>query len=141
MKTVKGNLLDVTSGIIVHQVNNRHVMGAGLALQIRNKYPQHYRDYMAHSLQMGGLVLTHISNKLGIAGLVAQDGYGRDKRYTDYEAFDKSLSTLSELLIMAQYEGKVYFPFGIGCGLAGGKWVEIQSIIEKYFPNAIVVML
>lgn len=35
----KGNLLDITSGVIVHGCNMRGVMGSGVALAIRNKYP------------------------------------------------------------------------------------------------------
>lgn len=33
----------------------------------------------------------------------------------------------------------VYFPYGIGCGLAGESWSAVSSLTEKYFPNAIIV--
>ena len=39
---INGNLLDVQQGIIVHQVNCRKVAGAGLAKQIREKWPEWY---------------------------------------------------------------------------------------------------
>ena len=34
MKIINGNILDITEGVIVHQVNCKGVMGAGLALQM-----------------------------------------------------------------------------------------------------------
>lgn len=43
---VHGNLLDIESGIIAHQVNCKGVMGAGLAKQIRLKYPIVYQAYI-----------------------------------------------------------------------------------------------
>jgi len=46
MKFVKGNILDAQHGIIGHQVNCRMVMGAGLAKQIRGKYPRVYTEYV-----------------------------------------------------------------------------------------------
>ena len=36
----KGNILDIKNGIICHQVNHRGVANAGLARQIRIKYPK-----------------------------------------------------------------------------------------------------
>lgn len=37
VKYIKGDILNVTEGIIVQQVNCKGVMGAGLAKQIRDK--------------------------------------------------------------------------------------------------------
>lgn len=42
---IKGNILNVTEGIIVQQVNCMGVMGAGLAKQIKDKWPNIYNDY------------------------------------------------------------------------------------------------
>lgn len=45
MKTIEGNLLDFPNGInmIFHQANTENVMGAGIAQQIRKRYPQAYK--------------------------------------------------------------------------------------------------
>ena len=42
IKYIKGDILNVTEGIIVQQVNCFGVMGAGLAKQIRDKWPSVY---------------------------------------------------------------------------------------------------
>ena len=45
IKIVNGNIVSAKEQIIAHQVNCRGVMGAGLALQIRNKYSEVYEEY------------------------------------------------------------------------------------------------
>lgn len=40
MIVLEGNLLDAPFQFIAHQVNCRGVMGAGLAKQIKQKYPR-----------------------------------------------------------------------------------------------------
>lgn len=45
IKIVKGDILQASEDIIGHQVNCQGVMGAGLAKQIRNKYPHVYDEY------------------------------------------------------------------------------------------------
>lgn len=46
IKLVQGNILDAPENIIVHQVNCKGVMGAGLALQIKSKYPKAFTEYI-----------------------------------------------------------------------------------------------
>lgn len=46
IKIINGNLLNSSQKVIVHQVNCRKVMGSGVALQIRNKYPEVYNSYL-----------------------------------------------------------------------------------------------
>jgi O-acetyl-ADP-ribose deacetylase (regulator of RNase III) len=136
---INGNILDVKKGIIVHQVNNRGVMGAGLAKQIRALYPQHYQDYKSQKLNLGSLVITTISPKeLYIIGLIAQDGYGRDKCYTNYEAFTDCLKHLHNFHNKYPHLN-IYMPYGIGCGLAGGNWDHISKLINTIIPSTILV--
>lgn len=47
LKVINGDITEVTNGYIIHQVNDKGVMGAGVALAIRNKFPAHYEDYKA----------------------------------------------------------------------------------------------
>ena len=45
MKIIKGDLLNETTGLIAHGVNCQGVMGKGIALAIKKKYPQVFIDY------------------------------------------------------------------------------------------------
>jgi len=136
MKTIKGNLLNQKEGIILHQVNCKRVMGAGIAKQIRLLYPQHYIDYLNSPQQLGDIVVTHVSPTLTIVGLFAQDGYGRYKQYTDYNALAQCLIKVAQLNVQP-----IYAPYKIGCGLGGGDWNIVKSLFEKHLPQTIFVML
>lgn len=138
MKTIKKDILSVTQGIIVQQVNCKGVMGAGLALQIRNKYPVVYEKYKITCNKfkpeelLGKVQLIKVAPNLYVANFFAQLDYGRDKCQTDYDAFESCLDKLREKLYDAP-NIPVYFPHKIGCGLAGGNWEEIEELIMMYF--------
>ena len=144
---IEGNILSINSGMIVHQVNNCGKMASGLAKDIRKLYPSHYSDYMdmynnapkdsQNSIKSSALLGCCVDTKIGeltIRGIFSQDGYGRDKRYTSYVLFEKCLREIAKLNLEA-----VYIPYGIGCGLGGGDWSIISSIILKILPAAIIV--
>ena len=136
VKIVKGSILDADCDVIVHQVNCRGCMGKGLAKSIRDKYPMVYPEYLKVANKLGrlalGQVLTvEVAPGKYVANLFGQDGFGYVGRYTDYEAFEQALHTMN-----ACYQGlKVGFPMYIGCGLGGGDWNIIYSLIEKCTPN------
>lgn len=137
MRILNGDILSERRGIIVHQVNCQRVMGAGLALQIRKKWPRHYEDYMSRFPHLGGLVITQVNSELYIIGVYGQDRYGKFSCYTDYSALEKGLKSVRKF---ADEEClPVYIPYGIGCGLAGGEWSKVQQILEATLPHAIVI--
>lgn len=145
MNIINGDILDVKEGIIVQQVNCKGVMGAGLAKQIRNKYPNVYKTYINNlkSLRLknihplGNVDFTKVGDRLAVCNFYAQYSYGRHSIHTDYEEFEKCLIKLKDKIGIKNIN--VYFPYGIGCGLAGGDWNIVLSLIEKYFPESIIV--
>jgi len=133
---IQGDLLEITEGVICHQVNCRRVAGAGIALQIRNKWPDWYQAFRATSPRLGKISLYEaIEGTLYIANLFSQTTYGTGKRHTNCAAFGSCLMELRG----AASGMKVYFPKCVGCGLAGGNWQFIYRIIEDAFPNAFIV--
>ena len=86
------NLLDVKSGIICHQVNCIGAMGAGIALQIKNKWPVVFNDYkkecqlFVHNPKklLGKVQDTLVSDKLVVANCFGQVYPGRNGIMTDY---------------------------------------------------------
>lgn len=93
MKQISGNILDVTEGIIVQQVNCQGVMGAGLAKQICQKYPSVYEHYSgvcgtADKSLLGAVCYVRVSPTLLVASVFGQEFYGRNPNivYTDYDA-------------------------------------------------------
>ncbi len=149
MQTISQNILEITEGVICHQVNCKGVMGAGLAAQIANKYPLILNEYQnacrdnAHanrpsSFLLGRCQLIDVQPGLQVANLFGQDEYGRDRQYTDYDALEFALAELTTFI----KEGTpIYIPYKMGCGLGGGRWDIVSAIIEVVVPTAIICKL
>ena len=141
MKILKGDILTVKKGIICHQTNCQGVMGAGLALQIRNKWPKVYRKYKTfcqHTPNLLGRAQYVIAGpQLGVVNLFGQDFYGGDLRCTNYEAVARGFEELQSI-IASDYK-HLYIPKLMGCALAGGAWDIYLAIAKYYFPNINVV--
>jgi len=147
IKIIEGNILNATDSIICHQTNTQGIMGGGLALQIKNKYPKVYEEYRSACIKyliqgksLLGEVLFGINTGDGnsIANLFGQERYGRDKRYTDYNALKKSLTEVLEVVTNEYgllYDSPIAIPYSLGCGLAGGDWKIVYKIIEDVFKD------
>jgi len=138
MKIIEQDILTVESGVIAHQVNLHGKMGAGIALKIAKKWPKVKNNYVqvAKNSRLGDVFFTFAMNGLIVANLFSQDRYGRDRRYTDYNALAKCLSTIYAYGENMDYP--IYLPYGLGCGLAGGDWAIVSGLIDGQCPNAIV---
>lgn len=147
METINSSLTRETTGIIVHGVNCQGVMGAGLALQLKNLYPIIYTDYKKAFLSkptpvelLGTIALSYINKDLIVVSAFTQLYYGRDKntRYVSYDAIENSFNKLNALAT----ETKLPVKFGtIGAGLGGGNWNVIRTIIEETLSKEIVKQL
>ena len=124
--------------VICHQVNCKGVMGAGLARQIKNEYPEVYMCYLRRCRLrniLGNIQPVVCHDGRVCVNMFAQDGYGRDRVYTDYYAFKMCLDHLVSYvnaLQLVDFRKVVAFPYGIGCGLAGGDWKIIEKMIEEF---------
>ena len=144
MIIIEGDLLNAPFQIIAHQVNCMGVMGAGVAKSLRLKYPGLYESYKEtcdlyerdRKDLLGFCHWYRAEDRKIVLNLFGQYGFGRDKRYTDYEAFDKAMRNgIEEIKNEAFKEDGIQLciaiPYGIGCGLAGGDWSEVKEILEK----------
>ena len=142
IKYVKGNLLDAKEGIIAHGCNAQGVMGAGVALAIKNKWPvafQTYADWYSNfGLELGQVIWADVDDKL-IANCITQETYGRQdgKVYVDYDAIRicmKNIRIGGGIIPLGTTDksplANVAMP-KIGAGLGGGDWNKIEKIIEN----------
>lgn len=140
MIVMSGNVLETPIEIIAHQVNCMGTMGAGLAKQIKDKYPKVeswykiycHKRYEQKILGTGQIVCQADHTFFNIFG---QYGYGTSKRQTDYEAFKSGFkdAILKYRFMDNDYKSqvKIAIPYHIGCGLAGGDWKIISKILEQ----------
>ena len=140
MNTIIGDILDVVSergGVLAHQVNCRRTAGAGLALQIRRRWPVWWRRYRDRPALLGGAHIAEVEAYIWVADLYAQRDIGRNVPQTDYTALRGCLGRLDgQLVEMDMAADLLLFPWRIGCGLAGGNWMIVQPMVEAAFPDA-----
>lgn len=156
IEQVKGDLLSLSEGILVHGCNTLGVMGAGFARQLRDRYPDAYRGYRQtfarDGLVLGQLVLVggmprgllepplgeslveyrsiQIPERLIIANGMTQDRLAKypGEVVVSYPAIEE---VFLKVRILAAATGlDVHFPM-IGCGLAGGDWEKVSRLIEQ----------
>lgn len=129
-----GDLLLSNCDMICHQVNAYGIMGAGIASQIKEAFPQMYKEYreICKTVKNGDLYGTvwfyiYDKNKKAIANCFSQiDGV------TDIECLKACVRTLH--LIAADRKFKtVGIPYKYGCGIAKGDWLEVVKVFKKEF--------
>lgn len=136
----KGNLVNASEQIIAHQVNCKGVMGFGVARAIRNYFPEAYEEYKKfcerykeNTSELLGCnqYITIPKKKKVIVNLFAQDGYGGNRRYTDYEALELCFLSLSK-----DVKVPLAMSYKIGCGRGGGDWDNVvYPMIQEIFKD------
>lgn len=145
---VNGDILKTKANIIVQSVNHQGVMGSGLAKQIKNKYPDIIHGYVQvcnskkyRWLMNTGYVYWYTGFSTDgsyqqIACVFGQENYGTDRRHTNYISLLNGITSVFEY---AESQGfSVAIPYGIGCGLGGGDWEIVLTMIKdvlKYYPT------
>ena len=135
IKIINGDLFDTHAEAICHQVNCQGVMGSGIALQVKQKYPcvfEAYKDYCKeHQGDLLGRVQGVVCHGITIYNLFAQDKYGYDgKCYTSYGALQKCFDVLENSL---PENTKIAMPYLMGCHRGGGDWNVVYQMIENTF--------
>lgn len=141
MKIVKGDLFDSPDFAIGHGVNTKGLMGSGIALPMRQRFPfMHWvykGDCETGELMPGGYQIVHdIDRRTGldrlIVNLASQEFPGPDARY---EWLSSSLQCAVGHLVNLGHN-RLSLP-KIGCGIGGLDWAptkEIISLVEKLAP-------
>lgn len=144
MKIIEGDLLNTQDNIIGHQVNCYGIMGAGLAKQIKAKYPNVFKEYLSlcnlyenrdkRLDLLGQCQFVAIGKDKYIVNIFGQYGMGTSRQQTDYDALHRGLLELMSYSV--KNELSVALPYGLGCGLAGGDWEIVSDMISDVFINS-----
>lgn len=146
LQIIEGNLLDLAEegqfDVIAHGCNCVHTMGAGIARQIKERYPQAFQadlstlkgkeklgTYSQAVVEVSGYFIDH---NFTVLNLYTQVYPGSGQDVFEYEAFAQSLRKMREEFPNA----RVGLPL-IGCGLAGGDEQKVLNIIETELLNKV----
>ncbi len=130
----KGDLLECEEPWILHGCNCQGVMGSGVALAIKNKYPSAYHTYRAQEetrgLALGDLSYSQQEDGKTIFNGLTQEFYGRKGKFVSYEAVEQVIQGVNYLVEHWGQQGISVAMPKIGSGLGGGNWEIISTIIE-----------
>lgn len=135
---VKGNICDAKEGIIAHQVNCEGVMGSGVALALRDKWPIIHKDYFVLCQELGpdkllgSVDLVFVDTDKYVANLFGQASFGPGC-HTRYDKLEEALRALKKSAEVLGHD--VAIPYRIGCGLGGGDWSIVNRIIHAIFED------
>lgn len=146
IKYVDGDLLKLAEeghfDVIAHGCNCFCTMGAGIAPQIKAKYPDAYTADCATVSgdinKLGTISYAEMPN-ITVVNIYSQyDTKGRrqGKIDLDYNALRSGIKLMKE-----RYSGKRFGLPLIGAGLAGGDWNIIEKIIEEEMRGEYVTIV
>lgn len=127
---IKGNK------IIIHICNDIGGWGKGFVMAISKRWKKPENEYRkwfqsGENFNLGEIQIVQVEEDVWVCNMI-----GQHKTVTNskgiapirYEAVEKGLNKLIDEAL--QLNASVHMP-RIGCGLAGGKWEEIEPIIER----------
>lgn len=135
--------------LIVHICNDVGGWGKGFVVPLGNRWPlaekayrewHHYGRTSGTIFQRGEVQFVCVSpatllepeSDVYVANMIAQAGYRKryddePLQYVDYDALHRCLLRVAEYAVVNGMS--VHMP-RIGCGLGGGRWEEVEPIIE-----------
>ncbi len=137
MRFIRGNLLDAEVEALVNAVNTVGVMGKGIALAFKQRYPENFTAY-AVACQAGEVQVGRMFVHRQAAGDLPQwiinfptKRHWRDP--TRIEWVETGLAALAEV-IRANQIRSIALP-ALGCGNGGLGWDQVRPKIETTFSH------
>lgn len=127
---IEGNIFNSPAQVIVNTVNTVGVMGKGLALSFKKRYPQMFEVYKRacekHQLTIGKLMLFYAPDHW-ILMFPTKENWRNPSKFEYLEAgLKKFVNTYAEKGITS-----IAFP-KLGCGNGELSWNDVRPIMEKY---------
>lgn len=137
---IEGNIFNSPAQVIVNTVNTVGVMGKGLALSFKKRYPKMFEAYKIacgkHQLTIGKLMLYYAPDHW-IMMFPTKESWRNPSKLEYLEAgLNKFVTTYAEKKITS-----IAFP-KLGCGNGELSWADVKPVMEKYLrPLPITVYI
>lgn len=140
LEIIAGSLLESECQYTAHQCNCYLTRSAGLATTVFKAFP--WADVYSNRHQRGndatlfGSITIHGNPQLNQRQIINIYGQlypgkpspGRDSIAARLAAFRDAFARIAQIPKLTS----IGFPYGIGCGLAGGDWNEYQKLLDRF---------
>jgi O-acetyl-ADP-ribose deacetylase (regulator of RNase III) len=121
--------------VIVHVCNDIGRWGKGFVLAVSKRWRDPEEAYRAAFAsepvpQLGEVQFIPVSNRITVANLIGQHGVRSPRSEAPPIRYPAIRDGLDKVAEFARAHGASVTMPRIGCGLAGGRWEEIEPIIE-----------
>lgn len=134
---IKGNLLEATTEALVNTVNTVGVMGKGIALQFKNRFPQNYKIYREAcnegTFHTGEVLVVREGDLLNQKVIINFPTKAHWKADSKYEYISTGLVALKTAIVENDIKSIAIPP--LGCGNGGLDWVRVKSMMEEALAN------
>lgn len=132
-----GDLLNAQAQALVNTVNTVGVMGKGIALQFKKRFPENFKQYVqackTATLDIGKVLVVETGDlyqKQFVINFPTKRHWKDDSEYSYIEA---GLAALKQAIIDYQIESVAIPP--LGCGNGKLDWSIVRPMIEKALQN------
>jgi O-acetyl-ADP-ribose deacetylase (regulator of RNase III) len=133
MKFVKGNLLAAPTQALVNTVNTMGVMGKGIALQFKERFPENRVAYeracKAGEMKIGKMLAVRESTTEGEKVIINFPTKTEWFKKSQYNYVEEGLKDL--VRVINEYNIKSIAIPPLGCGNGGLVWEKVKPMIEK----------
>ncbi|WP_152018344.1 type II toxin-antitoxin system antitoxin DNA ADP-ribosyl glycohydrolase DarG [Aliarcobacter butzleri] len=132
-----GDILREDVEAIVNTVNCVGIMGRGLALQFKNKFPQNFKEYQLactnKEVQLGKMFVHQTGQLINPKYIINFPTKGHWKQNSKIEDISNGLDDL--INIIEKYSIKSIAIPPLGSGLGGLDWKIVKKLIEEKLKN------
>lgn len=133
IRELHGNIFDSMCKVIVNPVNCQGVMGKGLALQFKKRYPDMYQSYKKNcqkGLFKPGLLQLWTHSTPWILNFPTKVHW---KNRTKLEYIEAGLQKFAATYKVKEIDS-IAFP-ALGVGLGGLRWKKVRTVMYKYLEK------
>ena len=128
-------MFDIDADVLVNTVNCVGVMGKGVALAFKQRYPEMFDRYKDHCkknyIYPGGVCIYKTNDDKKILNFATKNHWENPSKY---EYITKGLKTL-KIMLKQQKMGTVVSMPALGCGHGGLNWNIVWEMIKDQLGN------
>ena len=135
LKFVSGNMFDSNADVLINTINCVGIMGKGIALAFKNKYPDMFATYRQlcryDKISPGSIWPYYTDDFKIIVNFPTKDHWINPSEYSYIENGLKKLRTY----LLQCHRGSIVAIPALGCGNGGLDWNRVKQMIEEQLSD------